>query len=675
LNTYAFKVYSEEKGKMVFVPKLMYKDGGKLNKAKQRELELRKRWIELNELLNLFEDAPAGYFSDEEDTELREYQDAEFRRLSKKKTRKLLSEIEAEANTLKPWVTGDLLDKSKVRPASEMLSQKHGKGGSISNEFFLSPYIEREGTPGLLEAEPEYSQSFSGSVNGAVEQGRKLFEEHPDITEIKVVKLGASVLKNKVVAKLKREGNGAKLFKKGGNLSSQSNKGTYYDEQNNEYTYSHYEKGVGHFLHSAKHNQLVFGGVNGISSRFSKKKYEEGGAILPASALSIVFEQDGHKTYTISPDSALHALFPGTYNDRDLSLINSGYELAIEKPSNEISEASEEHIKEQLRLIHGASEVATSLSSGPNPMLRFWVKPSFNERETELVKDGFSIVSEYDAPISPDGKSQIKGKIKEVYGADVTVTGSNGKIRFWVKAAGLPAKQYASGGSMANPYAICTASIGKTAGTTERSLWNVGESDRYEHCINAVKNKLYRGGKIEKETDLLPGLIAQLVAENVVFHNYSVQNKDLAIYEKDLLRDTKKMQKDLYEKAQETYKSNPSFKKKVSADGNLGRDFLYDQMYEWAGIGSQAKMKELTEQDAQKYLKEKDTLAFLKGKRPNVNPKADYVNAVLANDTESSDEELKNLFIQEIGLTDDQADIVLGFRKYFFQNHFYKLPL
>jgi hypothetical protein len=38
-----------------------------------------------------------------------------------------------------------------------------------------------------------------------------------------------------------------------------------------------------------------------------------------------------------------------------------------------------------------------------------------------------------------------------------------------------------------NPWAICTDSIAKTAGTTERSEWSESEMERYERCVKDVK--------------------------------------------------------------------------------------------------------------------------------------------------------------------------------------------
>ena len=40
-----------------------------------------------------------------------------------------------------------------------------------------------------------------------------------------------------------------------------------------------------------------------------------------------------------------------------------------------------------------------------------------------------------------------------------------------------------------NPWAVCTESIGKTEGTTERSEWSEDAKERYERCVKKVKTK------------------------------------------------------------------------------------------------------------------------------------------------------------------------------------------
>ena len=44
-----------------------------------------------------------------------------------------------------------------------------------------------------------------------------------------------------------------------------------------------------------------------------------------------------------------------------------------------------------------------------------------------------------------------------------------------------------------NPWAICTAQMGKEFGTTERSEWSKGQMNKYERCVKDVKKSLKEG--------------------------------------------------------------------------------------------------------------------------------------------------------------------------------------
>lgn len=46
-----------------------------------------------------------------------------------------------------------------------------------------------------------------------------------------------------------------------------------------------------------------------------------------------------------------------------------------------------------------------------------------------------------------------------------------------------------------NPWAICTAQMGKEFGTTERSEWSKSQMTRYERCVKDVKKSLKEGKK------------------------------------------------------------------------------------------------------------------------------------------------------------------------------------
>lgn len=44
-----------------------------------------------------------------------------------------------------------------------------------------------------------------------------------------------------------------------------------------------------------------------------------------------------------------------------------------------------------------------------------------------------------------------------------------------------------------NPWAICTAQMGKEFGTTERSKWSKKQQGKYERCVKDVKKSLKEG--------------------------------------------------------------------------------------------------------------------------------------------------------------------------------------
>jgi hypothetical protein len=49
-----------------------------------------------------------------------------------------------------------------------------------------------------------------------------------------------------------------------------------------------------------------------------------------------------------------------------------------------------------------------------------------------------------------------------------------------------------------NPFAICTAQMGKEFGTTERSEWSKGQMEKYEDCVMGVKNTIKEGRNVNE---------------------------------------------------------------------------------------------------------------------------------------------------------------------------------
>lgn len=54
-------------------------------------------------------------------------------------------------------------------------------------------------------------------------------------------------------------------------------------------------------------------------------------------------------------------------------------------------------------------------------------------------------------------------------------------------------KEEGKGNKDSNPWAICTAQLGKEFGTRERHLWSAKEKNKYERCVKDVKKSLKEG--------------------------------------------------------------------------------------------------------------------------------------------------------------------------------------
>lgn len=64
-----------------------------------------------------------------------------------------------------------------------------------------------------------------------------------------------------------------------------------------------------------------------------------------------------------------------------------------------------------------------------------------------------------------------------------------------------------------NPWAICTAQLGKEFGTRERSLWSAKENNKYERCVKDVKKSLKEGKN--PLSLFLEGEITKIVERNL----------------------------------------------------------------------------------------------------------------------------------------------------------------
>jgi hypothetical protein len=70
---------------------------------------------------------------------------------------------------------------------------------------------------------------------------------------------------------------------------------------------------------------------------------------------------------------------------------------------------------------------------------------------------------------------------------------SSGNIVFTKSAQTEEVDEDASSNTKKNPWAICTAQLGKEFGTKERHLWSAKEKNKYERCVKDVKKSLKEG--------------------------------------------------------------------------------------------------------------------------------------------------------------------------------------
>jgi len=67
--------------------------------------------------------------------------------------------------------------------------------------------------------------------------------------------------------------------------------------------------------------------------------------------------------------------------------------------------------------------------------------------------------------------------------------------------------------SKLNPFAICTSSLGKVFGTTERSEWDKKQMDSYERCVMSLKKS--KKNKESIKESLVESLIFALVEKHI----------------------------------------------------------------------------------------------------------------------------------------------------------------
>ena len=88
-----------------------------------------------------------------------------------------------------------------------------------------------------------------------------------------------------------------------------------------------------------------------------------------------------------------------------------------------------------------------------------------------------------------------------------------------------------------------------------------------------------KGGTIDTDTPIIPEIIADSVANDVV---RSMHPNPTAEQMKEAPAKMVALSNHLVKKANDLYKNSPFFKKKMNASGNKGRDALYTFMYHWS---------------------------------------------------------------------------------------------
>jgi 5-hydroxyisourate hydrolase-like protein (transthyretin family) len=109
-----------------------------------------------------------------------------------------------------------------------------------------------------------------------------------------------------------------------------------------------------------------------------------------------------------------------------------------------------------------------------------------------------------------------------------------------------------------------------------------------QEILDWAKGKDY--GKIEKETALLPYIIAEGIADKIIIEKYKSELdkwKDLSKEEQTALdnkikKESIELQDYMVGRAEILFKQAKEFKKKIKGSGNKGRDYLNAFMEHWA---------------------------------------------------------------------------------------------
>lgn len=120
-----------------------------------------------------------------------------------------------------------------------------------------------------------------------------------------------------------------------------------------------------------------------------------------------------------------------------------------------------------------------------------------NKKTIALIQKGITIKS-----LDGLNESQVDKLYSVLFNEQVATTPRTGVINVKkadtslgkeLAKAGFNVRLEAETEEQKNPWAICTAQMGKEFGTTERSEWNKNQRNKYERCVKDVKKSLKEG--------------------------------------------------------------------------------------------------------------------------------------------------------------------------------------
>lgn len=153
-----------------------------------------------------------------------------------------------------------------------------------------------------------------------------------------------------------------------------------------------------------------------------------------------------------------------------------------------------------------------------------------------------------------------------------------------------------------NPWAICTAQLGKEFGTQERHLWSAKEKNKYERCVKDVKKSLKEGKN--PVSLFLEHKIQQIVEKHIPPR---ITKKDLVNFlteKKDSLKEFK----------------YPNRKKEIDPIDPMGDPYRLDPMRKFNEPEPEKEETKKKKEEKEKKIVSPTNLKDMKGNKPAVAP-------------------------------------------------------